>query len=131
MLFQDDYIKFNNYFEPGTAIFITGAFRQRYSKSEFEFKVQSVTLLETLMKVCTKKLQIEAEPKDISEEFIDFIDKNVQRFPGRSTLKFCINDSKSHLKFGMFSLENGFEMNDEMATYLQQKPELDVVVELT
>ncbi len=131
MLFQDDYIKFNNYFEPGTAIFITGAFRQRYSKSEFEFKVQSVTLLETLMKFCTKKLQIAAEPKDISAEFIDFFDKNVQRFPGRSAIKFCINDSKSHLKFGMFSLENGFEMNDEMATYLQQKPELEVMVELT
>jgi hypothetical protein len=31
----------------------------------------------------------------------------------------------------MYTLENGFEMNDEMAIYLQQKPELDVQVELT
>jgi hypothetical protein len=31
----------------------------------------------------------------------------------------------------MYTLENGFEMNDEMARFLQQKPEFDVIVELT
>jgi DNA polymerase-3 subunit alpha len=131
MLFSDDYIKFSNYLEAGMAIFLTGTFRQRYSKSEFEFKIQNITLLESLMKACTKKLQIEAHPKDISQEFIDFLDKNVQRFPGNSSLKFCIHDSKSQLKFGLYSVEKGFEMNDEMANYLQQKPELEVQVELT
>ena len=39
MLFSDDYVKFSNYLEAGMAIFLTGTFRQRYSKSEFEFKV--------------------------------------------------------------------------------------------
>lgn len=131
MLFSDDYVKFNNYLEAGMVIFLTGTFRQRYNKSEFEFKVAHISLLESLMKSCTKKLQIEAEPKDISQEFIDFIAKNINHFPGKSSLKFCINDSKSNLKFGMYSLENSFEMNDEMANYLQQKPELDVQVELT
>ncbi|MEP6951878.1 MAG: DNA polymerase III subunit alpha, partial [Ginsengibacter sp.] len=131
MLFSDDYIKFSNYLEAGMAIFLTGTFRQRYSKSEFEFKVSGITLLESLMKSCTKKLQVEVHPKDVSKEFIDFLDKNVQRFPGNSLLKFCIHDSKSQLKFGLYSVEKGFEMNDEMANYLQQKPELDIQVELT
>ena len=76
-------------------------------------------------------MQIEADPKDISQEFIDFMDKNVHQFPGKSSLKFCINDANSKLKFGMYTLEKGFEMNDEMANYLQQKPEFDVQVELT
>jgi DNA polymerase III subunit alpha len=131
MLFSDDYIKFSHYLEPGMAIFLTGTFRQRYAKSEFEFKVSSITLLESLMKSCTKKLQIEAHPKDVSQEFIDFLDKNVQQFPGNSLLKFCIHDSKSQLKFGLYSVEKGFEMNDEMANYLKQRPELDIQVELT
>src|SRR5450432_2965699 len=126
MLFSDDYIKFSNYLEAGMAIFLTGTFRQRYSKSEFEFKVSGITLLESLMKSCTKKLQIEVHPKDVSQDFIDFLDKNVQRFPGNSSLKFCIHDNQSQLKFGLYSVEKGFEMNDEMANYLQQKPELEV-----
>ncbi|KAA9036628.1 DNA polymerase III subunit alpha [Ginsengibacter hankyongi] len=131
MLFSDDYVKFSNYLEAGMVIFLTGTFRQRYNKSEFEFKVNQISLLESLMKSCTKKLYIEAHPKDISQEFIEFISKNVNHFPGKSSLKFCINDPNSKLKFGMYTLENGFEMNDEMAMYLQQKPELDVQVELT
>jgi DNA polymerase-3 subunit alpha len=131
MLFSDDYVKFSNYLEAGMVIFLTGSFRQRYSKSEFEFKVAQITLLESLMRSSTKRLQIETDPKYISEEFIDFIEKNVKQFPGKSSLKFCIHDTKSQMKIGMYTLENGFEMNDEMANYLQQKPELDVQVELT
>ena len=129
MLFGDDYVKFSNYFETGMIIYLTGAFRERYEK--FDFRVNQITLLESLMKNYTRKLQIEADPKDISPEFIDFITKNVHHFPGKSTLKFCINDTNSKLKFGMYTLENGFEMNDEMARFLQQKPEFDVIVELT
>ena len=131
MLFSDDYVKFNNYLEAGMVIFISGTFRQRYSKSEFEFKVSQITLLESLMKSCTKRLQIEADPKDISQDFIDFIEKNVKRFPGNTALKFCIHDRLAELKVGMYNMEQGFEMNDEMANYLQQEDELDVVVELT
>ena len=131
MLFSDDYVKFNNYLEAGMVIFISGTFRQRYSKSEFEFKVSQITLLESLMKSCTKRLQIEVEPKNISQDFIDFIEKNVKRFPGNTALKFCIHDRLAELKVGMYNMEQGFEMNDEMASYLQQKAELDVVVELT
>ena len=131
MLFSDDYVKFNNYLEAGMVIFISGTFRQRYSKSEFEFKVSQITLLESLMKSCTKRLQIEADPKDISQDFIDFIEKNVKRFPGNTALKFCIHDRLAELKVGMYNMEQGFEMNDEMANYLQQEVELDVVVELT
>ncbi len=131
MLFSDDYVKFNNYLEAGMLVFITGTFRQRYNKSEFEFKVNGVTLLETLMRSCTKKLQIDTEPKYITGEFIDFITENVNLHPGSTSLKFCINDVSSKIKFSMYSLEHGFEMNDEMANYLQQKPELEVQVELT
>jgi len=131
MLFSDDYVKFSNYLEAGMVIFLTGCFRQRYSKSEFEFKIAQISLLETMMRACTKKLQIETEAQNISEETIEFMDENMHRFPGKSSLKFCLSDSKSKLKFGMYSLERGFEMNDEMANYLQQKPEFVVQVELT
>ena len=83
------------------------------------------------MRNSTKRLQIETGPEHISKELVDFLSENVKRHPGKSSLKFCINNGKPHLKFGMFTLENGFEMNDEMATYLQQKPELDIAIELT
>jgi DNA polymerase-3 subunit alpha len=131
MLWSEDYVRFNNFLETGMVVCLSGAFTQRFRTSAFEFKLNSVVLLESLMKSCTKKLQIEINPKDVSTELISFMEKNIEQFPGNSTLKFCINDLTSKLKFGMYTLEKGFEMNDEMATYLQEKPEFDVQVELT
>jgi DNA polymerase-3 subunit alpha len=130
-LWGDDYVKFNNYLEAGMVIFITGWFRQRYAGSPFEFKVTTITLLETMKKICTKKLSIDAHPKYITKDVILFFEKNIKSFPGNSTFKFCLSDQASRLKVGMYSIENGFEMNDEMAQFLQQKPELEVQVELT
>ncbi|MEP6584022.1 MAG: OB-fold nucleic acid binding domain-containing protein, partial [Ginsengibacter sp.] len=130
-LWSDDYVKMSNYLEPGRVIFLTGCFKQRYNKSEFEFKVAGITLLESLMKSCTKKLQIEVHPKYVTPGFIEFIEGNVQSYPGKSCLRFCISEPLSKMKFAMYTIDNGFQMNDEMAKYLQQKPELDVVVELT
>lgn len=131
MLFGEDYVKYNNYLEPGMVICITGSFVQRYQTSPFEFKIATMSLLETVMRSNTKKLHIEMNPKDVSKDFIEFVGNNVQRFPGNSTLKFNICDNISNLKFGMYTSQKCFEMNDEMANYLQQKPELDVKIELT
>jgi DNA polymerase-3 subunit alpha len=130
-LWSDDYVRFCNYLEAGMVIFLTGSFRQRYNKSEFEFKVNSITLLESMMKVCTKKLQIETQPKFIDENIIAFVEDNIKQFPGKSSIKFYLSEPGSKLKVGMYTMENGFEMNDEMAKFLQEKPEFEVQVELT
>ena len=131
LLFGEDYAKYTHYLEPGMVLCITGSFVQRYQTSPYEFRISSISLLETVMKSQTKKLHIDMNPQDVSEEFIEFIGSNVQKFPGKSSLKFNISDNLSRLKFSMYTMEKGFEMNDEMANYLQQKPELDIKVELT
>jgi DNA polymerase-3 subunit alpha len=131
MLFGEDYAKYSHYLEAGMVLCVTGSFVQRYQTSPYEFKISSISLLETVMRSQTKKLHIEMNPQDVSEEFVEFIGNNVQKFPGKSTLKFNISDNLSRLKFSMYTMEKGFEMNDEMANYLQQKPELDIKVELT
>jgi len=130
-LFSEDYVRFSNYLEKGTVIYFTGSFRQRYGREEYDFKLSSVMLLESLMRSSTKRLKIEMPPKEVSEELIEFMEKNTKQFPGKSMLKFVINDATSRLKFGMYSLEKGFEMNDEMASFLQRKPELDIKIEFT
>ena len=130
-LWSDDYVKYSNYLEMGMVICVSGCFKQRYNNSEFEFKVSGISLLENLMKLCTKRLNIESHPSFITSPLIEFIDNNIRKFPGKSTIKFCLHEPKTKWKVGMFTLENGFEMNDEMARFLQEKPELDVSVELT
>lgn len=131
MFFGENYVKYAHYLEPGMVISISGSFRQRYNNSPYEFQISNICLLESVMKSNTKKLNIEINPKDVSEEMIDFIGENIQKFPGNAGLKFNICDDISNLKFAMYTMDNTFEMNDEMANYLQHQPQCEVKIELT
>jgi DNA polymerase-3 subunit alpha len=131
VFFGENYAKYTHYLEPGMVLSISGSFRQRYNTSPYEFQITNICLLESVMKAHTKRLNIELNPKDVSEDMIRFIESNVQKFPGNSALRFNICDDLSNLKFAMYSMDNTFEMNDEMANYLQQKPQYDIKVELT
>jgi DNA polymerase-3 subunit alpha len=128
VLWSEDYVKYSNYLQQGSTIFITGFFRQRWNKEEYEFKVQSVSLIEGIKRNLTRQVQIEVHPDDITEDMITFVEKNVKQFPGKASLKFMLNEPKSNWKIGLITMDNGFEMNDEMAEFLQNKPMLGVQV---
>jgi DNA polymerase-3 subunit alpha len=127
-LWSDDYIKFNNYLEKGKNLFVTGYFKQRYNKQEYEFKVEKVILLESIKQSLTKQVIVDIEARHLSEDMVRFFESNVKKYPGKSGLKFNIVEPKSKYRVSLYTLENGFEMNDEMTAYLQSTPELEVQV---
>ncbi|HYM94397.1 MAG TPA: DNA polymerase III subunit alpha, partial [Chitinophagaceae bacterium] len=128
LLFSEDYMKFTPMLQQGNTVFMTGYFKQRYNKDEFEFKVLNVSLVETMKRHLTKQVNIEVNPNNINEDMIRFVEKNVKDFPGKSTLKFTITEPKNNWKISLITMNNGFEMNNELIEFLQKKPELDVQV---
>jgi DNA polymerase III subunit alpha len=128
LLWSDDYVKYNNFLQLGSTVFITGYFKQRYNKSEFEFKVTGITMAENLKRNLTKQLLIDIQPKDLTPEVVSFFEKNIKTNPGKAGLKFIVSEPKEKLKISLMTLEKGFEMNDEMTEFLESKPELEVQV---
>ena len=128
ILFGEDYMKFRNYLERGKNLFVCGGFRKRFNREEFEFRIDKVMLLETIKQVLTKQVIIDVEARFVNEELVRFVEKNVKTHPGRSGLKFQVIEPKNNWKIGMYMMENGFEMNDEMAAFLSSQPELEVQV---
>jgi len=128
ILFGEDYMKFRNYLERGKNLFLCGSFRKRFNREEFEFRIDKVMLLETIKQVLTKQVIIDVEARFVNEEMVRFVEKNVKTHPGRSGLKIQVTEPKNNWKIGMYMMENGFEMNDEMAAYLTNQPELEVQV---
>ncbi len=128
MLWSEDYAKYSNYLEKGKNLFMTGNFRQRYNNAGFEFKVDRMMLLESIKPHLTRQLVVDVEARFLDEQVVRFIEGNVKKHPGKSTLKFNIGESKSNCKISMYTLDNGFEMNDEMAAFLHERPELEVQV---
>jgi len=128
VLWSDDYAKFSPFLLQGSTVVLTGFFRQRYNRPEFEFKCTSVSMAETLKRNLTKQVHIEMHPKDVTRDVVDFIDKNVRNHPGQATLKFTMSDPTSNWRISLLTLDNGFEMNDELTEFLENKPEFDVQV---
>ncbi len=128
MLWSDDYMRFTNYLEKGKNLFITGQFKPRFNKVEYEFKIEKISLLESIKQNLTKQVIINIEARFINEEMLHFFEKNLKTFPGSSILKFNVKDTKTQCRVSLQSVEKGFEMNDEMALFLQSRPELDVQV---
>jgi DNA polymerase-3 subunit alpha len=128
MLWSEDYARYSNYLEKGKNLFMMGGFRQRYNKSEFEFRIEKMMLLESIKPILTKQVIMDVEARFISEDMVRFIEGNVKKYPGKSSLKFNIVETKSHSRVSMYTMGGGFEMNDEMTAFLENKPELEVQV---
>ncbi|RTL61021.1 MAG: DNA polymerase III subunit alpha [Sphingobacteriales bacterium] len=131
-LFGEDYVKFKDHFQPGNVLFVSGSFKTRWNnEKDFEFKVNSVCLLETIKRTMTKQVQLEIHPMMVTSEMINFMEKNIKRHPGKTGLKFNITDSKAKHKITLYSVEKGIEMNDELSDYLLNNADMEVNVVTT
>ncbi len=128
LVFGEDYTQFAKYLERGKNLYVTGGFRKRFNKEEFEFKINKIMMLETIKQELTKQVILDTEARFVTRDLISFVEENVKRFPGKASLKFCIAEPKNDWEISMYTLPGRFTMNDEMAAYLKDKPELEVHV---
>jgi len=127
-LFTEDYMRLTPILQQGSTVLINGFLKQRYNQETFELKIQSVSLAETMKRVMTKQVTIEAHPQDLNPETVKFIEQNVKAHPGMTTLRFSLGVPKEKLKISLVTMSSGFEMNDEMVQFLEESPQFDVQV---
>jgi len=130
MLWSDDYVKFKNYLDKGKNILVHGHFKQRFNNELFEFKVTGINLLEVAKQALTRQLELNVDAAFLTNNFISFFEKNIQSNPGKASIKFNIVSPAENLKISMHTPEKGFSMNDDMATFLLNHPDVEVNVSL-
>jgi DNA polymerase-3 subunit alpha len=131
ILWSEDYIKFQNYLEKGQNVLLNGFFRPRYNRpNEFDFKVSSMNLLETVKQNLTRSLDINVHAASLTPQFVEFIETNVKKYPGKSSLRFNVLEPKENLLVSLYSFDKGFQMNEEMAGFLLDNPDVEVQVGL-
>ena len=69
-------------------------------------------------------------PSAVTHDFVSFFDQNVKENPGKSTLRFNILEPVNNVKICMHLTDRGFSMNEEMASYLLENPDIDVHVDV-
>jgi DNA polymerase-3 subunit alpha len=133
-LWSDDYIKFTNYLDKGKNLLINGFYKTGWKKEgepeRYEFKITSINLLETAKQTLTKDIIINMHVASLSGDFVSFLSKNVKNNPGKSTLRFNIVEPTENLKVSLLNEGKGFMMNEEMADFLLDNPDVEVSVGL-
>ncbi len=134
VLWSEDCVRFDTFLIDGMVVVVTGAYkpRMRYMGPEkiqdgWEFKLNTMQLMETLKRTTTKQLKLKVEARSVEESMVSFLGTNLQQHPGSSRLCVLVYDEKTELRVDM--QRGGFEMNDELANFLIGKPELEVAVE--
>jgi len=131
ILWSEDYIKFQNYLEIGQKVYINGSFRTRYNQpNQFEFKIQTMSLLETVKQNQTRSIEISLHPAHLHEDMISFFEKNLKQNPGKSSFKVTFIEPREQIVASLLTMEKGFLMNDELIEYLENTPELAVKINL-
>jgi DNA polymerase-3 subunit alpha len=133
-LWSDDYIKFTNYLDKGKNLLINGFFKQGWKKEgepdRYGFKISNITLLETAKRTLTKDVNVNMHAASLSSEFINFFSKNVKDNPGNAIIRFNIIEPTENLKVTLVNEGRGFTMNEEMADFLVNNPDVEVSVGL-
>jgi DNA polymerase III subunit alpha len=129
MLWGDDYMRFKDYLDRGKSLCITGSFKSRFNTEQFEFKIERISLLETLKQAITKQLVLSVEPRHVSTQLIQFLEGNMRRFPGKTGIRINLKEQKTRLVTSLYSIEHGIEMNDELTEWLQLQPELEIKID--
>jgi DNA polymerase-3 subunit alpha len=100
----------------------------RYNKAEYEFKVTSIALAENIKRMLTKQLQLEMDPRVVKKETVDFLEKNLKSYPGKAGFKVIVSEPKNNWRVNLVTIDNGFEMNNDMISFLEETPEIDIHV---
>jgi DNA polymerase-3 subunit alpha len=128
MMWSEDYAKYHHYLTPGNIVTVEGSMRQRFNGGQVSFSISKLHLLETVKTSMTRQLILDVPPEHVDEQFVNFIENNINKHPGNTSIKFQIADREQQLKFSLYSLAKGFSMNDEMANYLTENQHIGVSV---
>ncbi|MBC9934385.1 DNA polymerase III subunit alpha [Chitinophaga qingshengii] len=130
-LWSEDFIRFAPYLKPGLCLFINGGFKsKRFNDNEYEFKVNSIQLLQEVKKTHTKQVYLATSPKHLKRETVDFLVENINRYPGNSPLHMQLVDIDNNLQVKLHTFNKNIEMNDELAHFLRKEPDIDVYIEI-
>ncbi len=129
-LWSEDYSKFGPLLEKGNIVYVSGHYRQRYENADYQFQVQEIILLESLMKKHTKSVEVKMVAKAISAEAVNFLENNIHQNPGPARIKVSIFDPKSNNVVNLVRNGGGITMNSDLADFISGRSEMELLIEM-
>lgn len=129
MLFSQDYINFRNYLNKGFSILIKGKIQPKAwakdNPNDLEFKIKSINHLATVKDEMMKSIELKVSLPDISESFIEDVNKFIDIKNGKINLKIVIWDPEDNVSLSMFSRTKKIDFSEKFVDFLNNNPEIN------
>lgn len=127
-LFSEDYLRLSPVLVQGAAVMISCHFRKRFDKDEYNLRVNSVLLAESIKKNMTQQISIYLHPEHVNQNIIGFIEDNIKKNRGKTPLRINLIEPLQKRKICLLLTGNGLEMNDDLIHFIEESPEIDVQI---
>lgn len=113
-LWRENYLKFKHFLNPGTFVAIKGRIEIPPRRSELEFSIHSIDLLQTLRESRANSVQLKVSTKALDQIMISDLNKLFMENEGDCPVQFTVYDPLDNIEVNMPSktikvgLNNGF-----------------------
>ena len=114
-LFGDDYMRYKNYLENGTVVYVFGKYKSRWGDSdEKEFKVLQIKLLRDITNKMSNSLSIEADLNALTKTSLDQLVSLFKNNKGNNLVKFKIRQKEKKFLIGLTPRKMQVEISNEL-----------------
>jgi DNA polymerase-3 subunit alpha len=130
MLWSDDYMKFKSYLMPGLFLFVEGnVVRKSWGDQELEFKIRNIDLLNELASKRVQGLALRCSIDEISEDFIESLEKLCKKNSGNSSLKLIVRDATEGIQTEVLARSQRIKVSNDFIKELKRLSEVGVVTD--
>jgi DNA polymerase III subunit alpha len=105
-LFNEDYKKYKDIFEIGTALFVEGFYQLSWKGQDHEFRITSARMLASIGAELTKSITVKISIDQLDQFLLDSLDKITIDHKGRHKLKLQVYDLEDDFILGLISKTN-------------------------
>jgi DNA polymerase-3 subunit alpha len=126
-VFGEEYLKFRHFFMINSFVFVKTFVREGWTnkdtgkKSDPRLQFNSFQLLHDVMENYAKKLSIQLDIKDLTEQKIIALKELLSEHPGSQLLNFLVYDMKEKIKLPMISRKQKVKVCQELLDELQSQ----------
>jgi DNA polymerase-3 subunit alpha len=126
MLFGKDFIEYNKYMVQGLFVFVKARVQERYNQpGSLEIKLSRIELLDEVKKNAFSLIKLKIKLSSLDEAMVLKLESLMNRFEGKSSLEFYVEDEEQHQNIKLFSKKNKVSIENEFLLELDKFAEIN------
>lgn len=121
MLFGKDFVEYNKFMVQGLFVFVRARVQERYNQpGSLEIKLSKIELLDEVKKNAFNLIRLRVQLDNLDEDLVLKLDALMNRFEGKSSVEFFVEDQRQNQNLRLFSKRNKVAIDNEFLLELEK-----------